>query len=186
MAKRTQIVCLHEGKNGNVDQVFINRLLKKLDPSWLRPFKTGVARFVCGGGRNEHGMYRKFIEELAHCDRQGGDTTLIVLSDVDDLETPDKLKSIFDQRAAIENLGSALSKVVYIFPQNRIENWFEYLLDGATDESKEGKRRNTKDASNAADKLAKMCIENQRNSNIPLSLQWSCNQWRDLVNNMKG
>ncbi|HKR11356.1 MAG TPA: hypothetical protein VJT15_04825 [Pyrinomonadaceae bacterium] len=44
MANRTQIVCLHEGKKGrSIDPVFINRLMRSLNPAWIRPW--GAIRF---------------------------------------------------------------------------------------------------------------------------------------------
>ncbi|MFN5626796.1 MAG: hypothetical protein ACK5DM_22820, partial [Planctomyces sp.] len=48
MANRTQIVCLHEGKKGrSIDPVFINTLIRALDPPWLRPTKgSNLIRLV--------------------------------------------------------------------------------------------------------------------------------------------
>ncbi|GHV04066.1 hypothetical protein AGMMS50229_04640 [Campylobacterota bacterium] len=186
MPKRTQIVCLHEGVNNNVDRVFINRLLKKLDLSWIRPYKTGDVRLVCGGGRNDDQLYRVFVDELRKCSAAGGNTTLIVLSDVDDLDSPNALQTIFDNKAREAGLSCALDKVVYIFPKNRIENWFEYLLNGSTNESQEGRRRDNEKAREAAEILAQKCTQKQRDPQMPPSLKWSCEQWNKLTTRMKG
>ena len=44
MANRTQIVCLHEGEKGrSIDPVFINALLRDLEPSWIRPGKEATS-----------------------------------------------------------------------------------------------------------------------------------------------
>ncbi|MDR3334981.1 MAG: hypothetical protein LBT13_08890 [Treponema sp.] len=54
MAKRTQIVCIHEGTKGaSIDPVFANAFLKSYDPEWVRPWKTGVVRFVACRGKSE-------------------------------------------------------------------------------------------------------------------------------------
>ena len=46
VASRTQIVCLCEGRKGeSIDEVFINRLMKSLQPDWLRPGQ-GATSFV--------------------------------------------------------------------------------------------------------------------------------------------
>ena len=52
MASRTQIVCLCEGGKGeSIDEIFINRLIKSLDPAWIRPTARNVVRIVPCGGR---------------------------------------------------------------------------------------------------------------------------------------
>lgn len=54
MANRTQIVCLHEGKKGrSIDPVFINALIKALDPSWLRPNKGSNLKTAQAAGISE-------------------------------------------------------------------------------------------------------------------------------------
>ena len=77
-------------------------------------------------------------------------------------------------------------RVVFIFAKDRIENWIEFLTTGNTDESKEGPRvKHNREAAEAAKKLASMCRENKPVSNMPPSLQWSCKNWRRLVEGVK-
>ena len=78
MASRTQLVCLCEGKKGgSIDEVFINRLIKSLDPSWLRPWSgTNRLRLVSCGSRKD--VLERMPRELRNCLGQGGNTTLMV------------------------------------------------------------------------------------------------------------
>jgi hypothetical protein len=64
VASRTQIVCLCEGSKGeSIDEVFINKLIKCLDPSWLRPWRgSNTIRLVPCGGRKA--VAEKVPEEL--------------------------------------------------------------------------------------------------------------------------
>jgi len=95
MAKRTQIVCIHEGKKDSVDLVFINAFLKAYNPKWLRPYTTppttGIADYKPCGSKSE--LLQKFPQELENCIKRGSDTTLIVLADIDDkLKDGEELK----------------------------------------------------------------------------------------------
>src|SRR5947207_11558011 len=84
VASRTQFVCLCEGRKGeSIDEVFINRLMKSLQPDWLRPWPgSNVIRLVPCGGRKE--LVEKMPKELKDCLAAGGHTTLIVWADCDD------------------------------------------------------------------------------------------------------
>jgi hypothetical protein len=116
MPKRTQIVCIHEGKKGpSIDPVFANAFLKAYDPEWIRPWKTTAARFTGYGGKAE--LRKAFPKELQSCSTAGGDTTLVVLADVDDdLENGDELKSKYWKEAETAGLSRELfEKVVFIF-----------------------------------------------------------------------
>ena len=96
MANRTQIVCLHEGKEGrSIDPVFINRLIRSLAPAWIRPFKgSNLLRPVdCGGRKN---LIRRMPHELKACLNTGAQTTLMVWADLDhDMSDGDQLKASF-------------------------------------------------------------------------------------------
>jgi hypothetical protein len=160
VASRTQIVCLCEGSKGeSIDEVFINRLVKSLQPEWLRPWPgNNVIRLVPCGGR------KKVIEtlpiELEHCIAAGGHTTLMVWADCDDdCADPEALKVHFWNEARRNAITKdQFERVVFIFAKNRIENWIEFLAMGNTDESKEGPRvRHNREAAEAAKKLATMC-----------------------------
>jgi hypothetical protein len=100
VASRTQIVCLCEGRKGeSIDEVFINRLMKSLQPDWLRPWPgSNVVRLVPCGGRME--VVEKMPVELQRCLDAGGNTTLMVWADCDDnCDDGDALKAHFWQEA---------------------------------------------------------------------------------------
>jgi hypothetical protein len=66
MSKRTQIVCIHEGKKrASIDPVFVNSFLKAYNPDWIRPWTTGVVRLIPYGGKSE--LRDAFPRELKHC-----------------------------------------------------------------------------------------------------------------------
>ncbi len=188
MASRTQIVCLCEGKKGqSIDEVFINRLMKSLQPDWLRPWPgSNVIRLVPCGGRKE--LVEKMPKELKDCLAAGGHTTMMVWPDCDDdYDDSEALKAHFRneaQRGSITN--EQFERVVFIFAKDRIENWIEFLNTGRTDESKEGPRvKHNRGAADAAKKLASMCRENKPVNIMPPSLQWSCKNWQALKQRMK-
>jgi hypothetical protein len=186
MAKRTQIVCIHEGKKGaSIDPVFANSFLKAYDPEWIRPWVTGIARFIACGGKSE--LLKRFPGELRACEAAGGNTTLIVLADVDDIESPEHVKEQYWDKAEAEGLSrESFERAVFIFPKNRIENWIEFLNKGATDENKEGPRVSEfSTVHEAAKKLARNCRSGAMNPLPPPSLQWSCTNWRALVDRMR-
>ncbi|MGC8561226.1 MAG: hypothetical protein ACP5O1_11180 [Phycisphaerae bacterium] len=187
MPERTQIVCLHEGRQGrSIDEIFINCLLRELNPVWLRPWKgSNIVRLVAAGGRAE--LVKKMPGELKVCLGQGADTTLIVCADLDhDMQNAEQLKNVFwaaAQKAGIER--EEFDRVVFAFAKDRIENWIEFLLTGATDELKEGPRQNQERVvALAARHLAKRCRSNATEPKLPDSLAWSCRNWRDLVRRM--
>lgn len=188
VASRTQIVCLCEGrKGGSIDEVFINRLMKSLQPGWLRPWQgSNVVRLVPCGGRIE--LVEKLPTELLRCLGMGGHTTLMVWADCDDdCADPEALKVHFwneAQRRAITK--TQFEQIVFILAKDRIENWIEYLTTGNTDESKEGPHvRHNREAAEAAQKLAGLCRKGEPFMNMPPSLQWSCNNWQALRHKME-
>lgn len=190
MPSRTQIVCLHEGRKGrSIDPIFIRRLLKALDPAWIRPW-TGnniIRTQNCGdGGRKS--VIAAMPGELQRCLSTGGDTTLMVWADLDhDMADGEQLKAEF--WTAAEQVGITrpqFDQVVFVFAKDRIENWVEYLLTGATDESIEGPRQKfDKPVADAAKTLASKCLSGASIPNLPASLVWSCKNWKSLVARMK-
>ena len=188
MANRTQLVCLHEGEKGrSIDPVFINRLIKSLNPPWIRPFQGAnrLRAIDCGGRKS---LIEKMPAELQACLTQGGQTTLMVWADLDhDMETGDDLKRVFWEEAQRQGITQEqFSQVVFIFAKDRLENWVQYLLDGATDESTEGPRvKHNKTVASAARNLAERCRRNQAEPTLPPSLQWSCQNWRELAERMR-
>jgi hypothetical protein len=188
MAKRTQIVCIHEGKKGaSIDPVFANAFLRAYDPEWIRPWKTGAVHFVACGGKSE--LLDAFPRELQNCEAAGGDTTLVVLADIDDKpENGDQLKEKYWETAQKAGISKEIfDKAVFIFPKDRIENWIEFLSKGTTDESREGPRvKSNVLVANSAKLLAKKCRSSgQLDETFPPSLKWSCHNWRSLAGRMK-
>lgn len=187
MPSRTQIVCLHEGQRGSsIDPVFINRLLKSLDPTWLRPWKgSNVIRTVDGGGRKS--LIRKMPGELRVCLAAGADTTLMVWADLDhDMANGDQLRDEFRKEAQANGIASdEFDQVVFIFAKDRLENWIEFLQTGTTDESREAPRvKHNREVAEAAKALAERCQKKTKQPPLPRSLAWSCENWNKLVNRM--
>ena len=188
MSNRTQIVCLHEGKKGrSIDPVFINALIKGLNPSWLRPNKgSNLIRPVDCGGRKE--LIATMPSQLRACINAGADTTLIVWADVDDDKADcDELKEEFWKTAEAAGISAdEFSQVVFAFSKDRLENWIQFLNSGSTDESVEGPRiKHNREVADAAKILAKRCLNQVQEPPLPQSLAWSCHNWRRLVLRMK-
>ncbi len=188
MANRTQIVCLHEGEKGrSIDAVFINALLRALAPAWIRPWKgSNILRPVdCGGRKN---LIARLPDELRACLSAGGTTTVMVWADVDDdMANGDELKEAFWKKAKESGITETeFATVVFVFAKDRLENWIQFLVDGATDESKEGPRiKKTKVVADAAKTLAQRCRQQTNLPLLPPSLEWSCRNWRQLVDRMR-
>ncbi len=126
--------------------------------------------------------------QLRSCLATGGDTTLMVWADLDDdMAEGDELKAKFwmvAQQAGITK--EQFDQVVFAFAKERIENWIEFLLTGATDESKEGPRqKHDRTVAEAAKSLAKRCTSGAAEPVLPRSLAWSCLNWRRLVERMR-
>jgi hypothetical protein len=188
VASRTQIVCLCEGTKGaSIDEVFINKLIKCLDPNWLRPWRgSNTIRLVPCGGKKA--LVEKMPAELQGCLTAGADTTLMVWGDCDD-SYPDgeAFKTAFRKEAERQGIAKEnFERIVFVFAKDRLENWIEFLQTGSTDESKEGARiKHNRTAADAAKKLAEHCKAGKPIDSMPPSLQWSCRNWRALVERMK-
>jgi hypothetical protein len=188
MASRTQIVCLCEGSKGkSIDEVFINRLIKSLDPGWLKPWRgSNRLRLVPCGGRKA--LIEKMPAELQSCLTAGADTTLMVWADCDDnCPNGEALRAEFWRDAQQRGISKAdFDRVAFIFAKDRLENWIEFLKTGNTDESKEGPRvKHNRTAADAAKKLADLCKAGKSVDVMPPSLQWSCKNWRALAERMR-
>lgn len=187
MSNRTQIVCLHEGENGrSIDPVFINSLLKKLRPSWIRPWGSNVVRTKACGGRKS--LIEKMPKELKNCINFGGDTTLMVWADIDDdMNDGDQLKGMFWVEAQAAGITQAeFDQVIFIFAKDRLENWIQFLATGITNESQEGPRvKHGTAVATAAKTLAMRCKGQVKEPPLPPSLAWSCINWNKLVKRMQ-
>lgn len=187
MRKRTQILCIHEGKQGaSIDPVFINSFLKAYNPEWIRPWGTSKVRLVAKGGKTE--LLAEFPKELRNVLKAGSNTTLIVFADIDEkLQNGDELKKLYWKTAQENGISEEdFGKVVFIFSKDRIENWVQFLQTGLTDEKVEGPRvDNNSKVREAAQKLAEKCLLGKPIDSLPPSLRWSCGNWHQLVNRMK-
>lgn len=186
MPSRTQIVCMCEGSKGrSIDGVFINRLIKSLDPGWLKPQGSNKVRLVPCDGRKT--LIEKMPAELRVCLNAGGDSSLMVWSDCDDnCADGEALKALFWCEADRQKITrEQFDRVVFIFAKDRLENWIEFLTTGETNESKEGPRvKHDGDVRNAAKKLAEFCKVGKSVDGMPKSLEWSCRNWRALAKRM--
>jgi hypothetical protein len=187
VASRTQIVCLCEGAKGaSIDEVFINKLMKTLKPSWVRPEGSNVIRPQPCGSRSE--VIKRTPEELKRCLSAGGHTTLMVWADCDDdCDDGDALKTRFWNEAKDAGITQdGFNRIVFIFAKDRLENWIQFLNTGQTNEAEEGPRlKNDREAADAAKELARLCRENKPIKKVPPSLQWSCKNWQTLRTRMK-
>lgn len=188
MASRTHIVCLHEGEKGrSIDPIFIRNLLKALKPAWIRPWEgNNIVRPVDCGGRKA--LISRMPAELQACLERGGHSTLMVWADLDhDMDDGDKLKAEFWSVAKEAGITEEQFRdVVFVFAKDRIENWIEFLRTGQTDESVEAPRiKHDRHVADAAKALAKKCLAGAPIPKVPPSLEWSCRNWRALVNRMK-
>jgi hypothetical protein len=97
------------------------------------------------------------------------------------------LKNEFWNEAQRQDVTAAqFDEVVFVFAKDRLENWVEFLNSGATDESREGPRvRYDSEAAQAARRLAELCRKGAPIPNLPLSLEWSCRNWRALVERIR-
>jgi hypothetical protein len=177
------------GKRTSIDPVFINKLMSTLKPAWIRQEGSNIVRSQPCGGRSE--VIKRMPGELKLCLSRGGDTTLMVWADCDDdCGDGDALKREFWKEAVRAGITKEqFESVVFIFPKDRLENWIEYLLTGATNEAIEGRRtrqeKSGSEARVAAERLADMCKEAKPVKDMPPSLQWSCKNWRALEKRMK-
>ncbi len=134
-------------------------------------------------------MIERMPTELKACLRTGGQTTLIVWADLDDdMENGDELKAKFWEAAQSQEITEEqFTSVVFVFAKDRLENWIQYLNNGKTDENIEAPRiKHNRTVKDAANTLAERCAEQQSDPPLPPSLEWSCQNWHQLVKRMKG
>lgn len=187
MPSRTQLVCLCEGVDGSIDAPFFRSLIKFINPQWLRPWKgNNVIRAQPCGGRKS--VITELPTALRQCLAMGGDTTLMVCADCDDdCVDGDALKVAFRREAERQGVTKEqFNRVVFVFAKDRLENWIQFLNTGSTDETTEGPRvKHDREVADAARKLAEHCKTGKPVNDMPPSLQWSCRNWRALVERMK-
>ena len=105
----------------------------------------------------------------------------------DDMSNGDQLKARMWESAQKDGVTTQqFESVVLIFAKDRLENWIQYLSDGKTDENEEAPRiKDTRLVADAAKALAERCKKSQANPPLPPSLEWWCENWRELVARMK-
>lgn len=111
----------------------------------------------------------------------------MVWADLDhDMTDGEELKNRFWVKAQAEGIShDEFSQVVFAFAKDRLENWIEFLLTNQTNEAIEGPRVTDKDAAEAAQRLARRCLHAVVDPPLPASLDWSCRNWRKLVEQIK-
>lgn len=180
-------MCLCEGAQGaSIDPVFIHTLMRTLKPAWVRSQGSNVVRLQPCGSRSE--VIKRAPDELNKCLNAGGYTTLMVWADCDhDCADGDALKRAFWHEAKRSGITQEhFDRIVFVFAKDRLENWIQFLNAGQTNEAEEGPRvRYGKEAADAAKKLADLCKAGKPVEGMPSSLQWSCKNWRALVERMK-
>ncbi|HXR08180.1 MAG TPA: hypothetical protein VN765_12670 [Candidatus Acidoferrum sp.] len=127
--------------------------------------------------------------EFRLCLQMGGNTTLMVWADLDDdMDDGEQLRAKFWGVAQQDGITrEQFEQVVFVFAKDRLENWIEFLLTGTTDESREGPRqKHDKLVADAAKTLAARCLGRELGAQNPPSLEWSCQNWRKLVERIKG
>lgn len=135
------------------------------------------------GLRGQKNLIAQMPGQLRSCLEMGGSTTLMVWADVDhDMPDAEALKNEFWIAAQAAGISrEQFDRVVFVFAKDRLENWIEFLLGGATDEAKEGPRvEHDRSAAEAARCLADKCQSGAPIPNVPPSLEWSCKNWRAL------
>ncbi len=160
--------------------------MRSIKPKWVRQDGSNVVRLTPCGGRTA--LIEKMPGELRTCLDTGADTTLMVWADCDhDCADGEALKARFWKEAAREEITKEqFERVVFVFAKDRLENWIEFLNTGTRDEAKEGPRvKHDRDVADAAKRLADLCRAGKPVDDMPPSLQWSCKNWRTLVNRMK-
>jgi hypothetical protein len=170
----------------SIDPVFINTLIKALNPAWVRKEGANFVRTIPCGGRKS--LISSMPKELRACLSMGADTTLMVWADLDhDMAEGNELKDAFWAEARKAGIGEdEFRQVVFAFAKDRLENWIEFLHTGNTDEAQEGPRvKKNKDVADAARELAARCRSSQKEPPLPASLAWSCVNWRALVERMR-
>lgn len=118
----------------------------------------------------------------------GAHTSLMVWADCDDdFADGNTLRERFWQEAQQQEITKEqFERVVFIFAKDRLENWIQFLQTGQTNEAEEGPRlRYGKGAADAAKRLAEFCKSGRPVENMPPSLDWSCKNWRALVDRMR-
>jgi len=105
----------------------------------------------------------------------------------DDCDDGDALKGEFWKEVKQSGITqNDFDHIVFIFAKDRLENWIQFLNAGQTNEDEEGPRlKHDKEAADAAKKLAGFCKAGRPVEDFPASLQWSCKNWRTLVERMK-
>lgn len=187
MPSRTQILCLHEGTDTrSIDPLFIRVLVKRLKPSWLAPWSgSNVIRTIGCSGRKE--LIASTPGYLKQVLNQGNQVSLMVWADLDDdMADGDKLSEEFWKACKNAQIPREdFELIVFAFAKDRLENWIEFLNNGNTDEAVEGARvKNDRPVSDAAKKLAKLCSQGRPISNLPSSLRWSCQNWKNFSKRM--
>ena len=171
MSVRIVLLCEDAATNTFVRRFLSKRNFSQRDIQTI-PFTSGSA---------EYWVRKKYPNELkAICSRQN--VFLIVVIDAD-THTTQSRRSQLDDECRTQQVPARKSEdpVIIIVPRRNIETWFAYLDGISVDEEKKYPRRTSTEQRFFADKLYRMCHEDQKlRPPVPPSLDESCQEYRKL------
>ena len=135
-----------------------------------------------GSQSGEQWVREKYPSELKAI-RSRQDAFLIVVIDADRYTTQSR-RSQLDYECNAEQVPARKVEdpVIVIVPRRNIETWFAYLDGISVDEKKTYPRRTPTEQRSFADKLYRMCHEDQNlRPPVPPSLAESCQEYRKLA-----
>ena len=158
---------------------FVRRFLRR------RQFKARDIRTLPiphGSQSGEQWVRQKYPSELKAI-RSRQNAFLIVVIDAD-THTTQARRSQLDNECKTQQVPARklADPVLIIVPRRNIETWFAYLNGCLVDEKKTYPRRTPTDQRFFADKLYRMCHEDQKlRPPVPPSLDESCQEYRKLT-----
>ena len=173
MSVRIVLLCEDAATN-----TFVRRFLRR------RQFKARditTLPIPHGSQSDEQWVREKYPSELKAI-RSRQDAFLIVVIDAD-THTTQARRSQLDDECRTQKVPVRGSKdpVLVIVPRRNIETWFAYLKGCPVDEKKNYPRRTPTEQRSFADKLHRMCHEDQKlRPPVPPSLSESCQEYRKL------
>ena len=174
MSVRIVLLCEDAATN-----TFVRRFLRR------RQFKARditTLPIPHGSQSGEQWVRQKYPSELKAI-RSRQDAFLIVVIDAD-THTTQARRSQLDGECNTQKVPARKTEepVLIVVPRRNIETWFAYLDGESVDEKKEYPRRKPTEQRSFADKLYRMCHEDQKlRPPVPPSLAESCQEYPKLA-----
>ena len=173
MSVRIVLLCEDAATN-----TFVRRFLRR------RQFKARditTLPLPHGSQSGEQWVREKYPSELKAI-RSWQNAFLIVVIDADTHTTQARRSQLDDEcRTQKVPVRGPKDPVLVIVPRRNIETWFAYLKGCPVDEKKNYPRRTPTEQRSFADKLYRMCHEDQKlRPPVPPSLSESCQEYRKL------